>query len=367
MAGRKKRGRAAFNPMSMSFLDVMSCGFGAAILLFLILDPTATESGREVESAMSGEVRLLEQEIIEGRDNLRQVRNTVDRISLEVVEAQGLADRIQRDVDDFMAQLAALEGDTLASDESLEALRADIEALEAEILRMQTSAIDEQGDASRAFVGEGDRQYLTGMFLGGNRIVILLDVSASMLDETLVNIIRIRNMGDDIKRATPKWQRAVRIVDWITSQLPTASQYQVYGFNESPSAALEGSDGVWLEVADQDELNEVVRSVQLLTPGGGGNLQAAFRAVADMLPPPDNVYLITDGLPTQGARVARGSNVTPRERLQLFWQAVDELPPNLPVNTILLPLEGDPAAAAAFWQLGVETGGSFITPSRDWP
>lgn len=353
--------------MGMAFLDVMSCGFGAAILLFLILDPTATERGQQAESTASAEVSLLEQEIIEGRDDLFQVRNTVDRISLEVVEAQGLADRIQRDVDDFLAQLAALEGNTLASEESLEALRADIEALEAEILNLQTSAVEEQGDASRAFLGEGDRQYLTGMFLGGNRIVILLDASASMLDDTLVNIIRIRNMTEDAQRSAPKWQRAVRIVDWISSQLPVASQYQLYTFNESPAAALPGSDGVWLEVADQDELNEVVSAVRSMTPGGGGNLQAAFRAVAQMVPPPDNIYVITDGLPTQGARASRGATITPRERLQLFWQAVDELPPNLPVNTILLPLEGDPAAAAVFWQLGVESGGSFITPSRDWP
>src|SRR5690625_625054 len=150
MAGRRKKGRAAFNPMSMSFLDVMSCGFGAAILLFLILDPTATERGQQSASALSGEVSLLEQDIVDGREELLQVRNAVDRISLEVVEAQGLADRIQREVDDFLAQLAALEGNTLASEESLEALRADIEALEAEILRLQTTAVDEQGEASRA-------------------------------------------------------------------------------------------------------------------------------------------------------------------------------------------------------------------------
>lgn len=367
MAGRRKKGRAAFNPMSMSFLDVMSCGFGAAILLFLILDPTATERGQQSASALSGEVSLLEQDIVDGREELLQVRNTVDRISLEVVEAQGLADRIQREVDDFLAQLAALEGNTLASEESLEALRADIEALEAEILRLQTTAVDEQGEASRAFLGDGDRQYLTGMFLGGNRIVILLDASASMLDETLVNIIRIRNMSEESQRAAPKWQRAVRIVDWISSQLPVASQYQVIAFNESASAVYEDSDGLWLEVADQDELNEVIQSVRSLTPTGGGNLQAAFRAVAEMVPAPDNIYLITDGLPTQGDRAPRGTTITPRERLQLFWQAVDELPRNVPVNTILLPLEGDPAAAAVLWQLGVETGGSFITPSRDWP
>jgi hypothetical protein len=361
---RSKKARSSFNPLSLAFLDVMSCGFGAVVLLFLILDHTATEARSEADPMLTAEVRLLEEEVLEGREQLFRVRNTLDQISLEVVTAQGLANRIQQDIDDFMAQLAALEGNSMATEESLEQLRADIRALEEDLLRLQASAVEERGVSSREFLGDGDRQYLTGMFLGGNRILILLDVSASMLDDTLVNIIRIRNMSDEAKRAAPKWQRAVRIVEWISSQLPIASQYQVYAFNESVKAVLDGTDGVWLEVADRDELNEVVRSVQSIAPGGGNNLQAAFQAVARMNPRPDNVYLITDSLPTQPSNAR---TINPRQRLQLYWQAVDELPRNIPVNTILLPMEGDPASAAAFWQLGQMTGGSFITPSRDWP
>jgi len=32
-----------------------------------------------------------------------------------------------------------------------------------------------------------------------------------------------------------------------------------------------------------------------------------------------------------------------------------------------MPLEGDPSAAAVFWQLAQYTQGSFLTPSKDWP
>ncbi|MBU2098077.1 MAG: VWA domain-containing protein, partial [Gammaproteobacteria bacterium] len=244
---------------------------------------------------------------------------------------------------------------------------ADVQALEEELLRLQATAVEERGTSSREFVGDGDRQYLTGMFLGGNRILILLDTSASMLDDTLVNIIRTRNMSDEAKRAAPKWTRAVKIVEWISSQLPTISQYQVMAFNESVSAVLPGSDGTWLEVADQDELNEVIREVQNLVPSGGNNLEAAFRAVASMSPRPDNVYLITDSLPTQGSRASGATTISPRDRLRLFSDALQAMPQNIPVNTILLPMEGDPGSAAAYWQLGLLSGGSFITPSRDWP
>lgn len=363
----KKKSRSNFDPISLAFLDVMSCGFGAAILLFLIIDHNVTEARTRNDPLLSAEVAMLEVDVREGEENLFQVRNTLDQISMEVVEAQGLAERIQSDFDELMSQLAAMEGDSMATEESLEQLRADIKAMEEELLRLQASAVEERGMSSREFVGDGDRQYLTGMFLGGNRILILLDSSASMLDDTLVNIIRTRNMSDDVKRNAPKWQRAVRIVEWISSQLPLVSQYQVMTFAESVEPVLEERGDEWLEVADQDELNEVIRRLKLVSASGGNNLEAAFRAIAAMSPPPDNVYLITDSLPTQGSRPSNATTISPRDRLRLFSDALDALPRNIPVNTILLPMEGDPASSAAFWQLALSSGGSYITPSRDWP
>lgn len=362
-----KKRKSSFDPISLAFLDVMSCGFGAAILLFLILDHNVTEARNQTDPRLSAEVTMLEDDVREGEENLFRIRNTLNQVSLEVVAAQGLADRIQSEIDDFMSQLAAMEGDSMATEESLEQMRADVRALEEELLRLQATAVEERGLASREFVGDGDRQYLTGMFLGGNRIMILLDASSSMLDDTLVNIIRTRNMSDDAKRNAPKWQRAVRIVEWISSQLPLNSQYQVMLFNQSTSAVLPGTQDRWLEVADQDELNEVIRVLKQQVPSGGNNLETALRTIAAMSPPPDNVYLITDSLPTQGSRPSGASTISPRDRLRLFSDALQVVPRNMPFNTILLPMEGDPAAAAAYWQLALSTGGSFITPARDWP
>lgn len=359
--------RSAFNPMSLAFLDVMSCGFGAVVLIFLILDHQVSVRSEVGDPNLQAEARLLEEEILEGEANLVSIRNTRDVVSLEVVEAQGQATRIQEQINSFMQQLAALENNTVASDESLEQLRADIQSLEEELLRLQSSAIEQTGSDARAFVGEGDRQYLTGMFLGGNRVLILIDTSASMLDETIVNIIRTRNMSDTNKRAAVKWQRAVRTVEWISSQLPVASQYQIYGFNSEVSAALDGTDGNWLEVADRDQLNTAVERVKQLIPQNGTNLAKVFQAASQLSPPPDNIYLITDGLPTLSSVRSSATLITPEKRLELFDDAVEYLPNRTPVNIILLPLEGDPNAPAAYWQLAQITRGSFLSPARDWP
>ena len=81
---------------------------------------------------------------------------------------------------------------------------------------------------------------------------------------------------------------------------------------------------------------------------------------------PDNVILLTDGLPTMGKTAGRGT-VTPRQRLKLFDQAYKEVPKGTPFNVLLYPMEGDPKAASSFWQLAMATRGSFMSLSEDWP
>jgi hypothetical protein len=367
MASNKQK-RRAFNPLSLAFLDVMSCGFGAVVLLFLILDHAAQVEAVDLgDPGVAAEVDLLEEEILEGQEGLVRIRNTLDDVSLEVVTAEGLARQIQREIDDFMQELAALENSSLARVESVEQLRADIRALEEELLRLQASALEQDGNSARQFLGDGDRQYLSGLYLGGNRILIMVDRSASMLDETLINIIRTRNMSDDAKRSAPKWQRVVKIVNWISSQLPITSRYQVYSYSDGTQVALDGTEGQWLEVADRDQLNSVIDQVGAIVPEAGTNMAQMFQTVAQMNPPPDNIFLITDGLPTLGQGRNRDALVTPRQRLELFEDAIESLPEGIPVNVILMPLEGDPSASAAYWQLAQYTRGSFLSPAKDWP
>lgn len=88
----------------------------------------------------------------------------------------------------------------------------------------------------------------------------------------------------------------------------------------------------------------------------------------NLKPAPDNIYLLTDGLPTQAKQAPGGvTPVKPAQRATFFNQAVRELPGRVPVNVLLYPMDGDPDAAGFFWRLAIATKGSFLTPSRDWP
>ena len=360
------RTRRLLTPFSLSFLDIMSCGFGSVVLLFLIIKHNVdTNVPIPVDTRdQTSEVMLLEEEILDGRRNLAKTRNTISEIDEQLVVAQGMARRIMDKIQETRS-LAEQLSETTSSVE-LDRLKLNIKELEEQKQQLQEE-VRETGDDVRRLVGEGNREYLTGLRLGGKRILILLDVSGSMLDDTIVNIIRIRNMRDGIKRNAPKWVQTLRMVDWLTARFPRDSEYQIYVFNTGTRSVLPGQDGKWLKVGNKAELSSVIEALGKIVPEGGTNLERAFAAIGKLRPRPDNVYLITDGLPTQGSRTIRGTTITGRQRLDLFARAVNQVPRNVPVNVLLAPLEGDPEAAYAFWRLAMNSDGSFLIPSEDWP
>jgi hypothetical protein len=219
----------------------------------------------------------------------------------------------------------------------------------------------------REFQGDGNRQYLTGLKLGGERVLILVDGSASMLADTVVNAVRRRNMDDEQKKQSPKWQWTLRTLEWLLAQLPPSSRFQVYIFNTEIQTAVPDTAGEWLDAADDLALENAVAGIKQYSPGAGTSLINAFGAIADFENRPDNVFLLTDGLPTQGKTPPSKYMVSGQQRRKYFNAAIKEFPRGVPINTILFPMEGDPEAAALFWQTALNTKGAFIAPSRDWP
>jgi hypothetical protein len=187
-----------------------------------------------------------------------------------------------------------------------------------------------------------------------------------MLSDSIVNVIRRRNMSDESKKSSPKWQRAVKTTEWLIAQMPEASQYQIYTFNNS-SGSINHDDGVWRNTRDKAGLDNSISQLRKIVPAGGTNLSKAFKALKSFNAPPDNIFLITDGLPTQGNKKQKNMTISGIDRIQLFQESLKELPSRVPVNILLFPMEGDPVAAASYWRLAISTNGSFISPSRDWP
>ncbi|MFQ5669073.1 MAG: VWA domain-containing protein [Acidobacteriota bacterium] len=361
--------RREMNVFSLSFLDAMTCGFGAVILFFMVINASAGLRAGRMTADLQGEVDRLDTQVFEGNKNLVELRNSLREVAEQASRAQGLSAQIIEQITALRAELATYDQSTLARREHINQLAADLKSLE-EGARRLSGGIQSQetpGRRIRSFIGDGNRQYLTGLKIGGKRIAILVDASASMLDATLVNIIRRRNLPDDMKIRAEKWQQAVSTVDWLTTQIPRDSRFQVYTFNEEARSVVPGADGQWLDGGDRKVLDEAVDNLRRMVPEHGTNLYRGLAALKTLQPAPDNVILLVDGLPTQGASEPRGRSVSGKQRVKLFTRALPLLPAGVPVNVILFPMEGDPMAASAYWRLALSTRGSFLSPSRDWP
>ena len=109
-------------------------------------------------------------------------------------------------------------------------------------------------------------------------------------------------------------------------------KFQVITFNTEAAPVLPGTQTQWLEVADTPKLEAISAALRERVPAGGTSLYNAFEALRALPTPPDNIFLLTDGLPTQAERPPRGSKVSGNQRLQFFRDAIRRLPSNVPVN-----------------------------------
>ena len=362
---RKKR----INVFSLAFLDCITCGLGAVILLFVIINAKSAARQETVTSDLMAETTRLEEVVQEGRKNLVTLRNTLEETTVQVTTTQGLSRRVIETISPQKIEQADRDKDTLAREAHINKLKTDVLSLDEELRRLRAGAKteDDQGSSLRPFPGQGDRQYLTDLKMGGKRILILVDASASMLDETIINVIRRRNMDVSHRRGAPKWKRTLATLDWLVGNLPADARFQLYTFNKSARAVLSGSEGKWLKASNSEELEGAIRAMHKTDAVGGTSLFHAFSVAKELSPRPDNILLITDGLPTWGRNKPKGTTVSSAERLAYFEKASRTLPKGVPVNTILMPMEGDAWAAAAYWRLAIDTRGYLLTPARDWP
>jgi len=360
--------RRPLNVFSLSFIDCICCGLGAVILLFVIVNARSAVRRDRMTQDLSSEVNRLEREVLDGRKRMADLRNALEAAEEEIVAIHGTTRQIVPVLKARQEEIAHYQDQTLARKEHADKLKADVRSMEEGVKRLKAGGQEEDdyGSKVRAFAGEGRRQYLTDLRVDGGHILILLDASASMLDPSIVGIVRRRNLPQDQQRRAPKWRKALATVDWLTAQFPPGSRYQIVVFNETARSLVPGTDGRWLKTADTAQLNDAVNRLYQLVPEKSTSLANAFAALRNLRPAPENVFLITDGLPTMGTGTPWFKKVSGEKRLSLFNEAVKMLP-DIPVNVILFPLEGDPAAASAYWQLAALTRGAYFCPSPDWP
>jgi hypothetical protein len=364
------RRRRAIEVFTLSFLDCICCGFGAVILFYTIVSARAGVERMEQTVPTSAQVRMLEEEVQQGRQSLAALRDLLAKTREQTASANEETNQLLMEKNKKSERISTFDGQTLARREHIEQLKSDVRSLTEGTQRL-TAGSDERAGNGQSVLGfhatGGERHYLTGLTLHGRHILVLLDVSASMLHEDLVSILRLRAADDATKRAAAKWRRAVLMVSWLMTQVPPGSELQIYTFNTRARPLLDGTTGRWIAGGDVPQLARMITALQQIVPGDGTSLYNAFAATRTLSPQPDEIVVLTDGLPTQGKTLGKARYVDSAARMRLFDESIGQLPDKVPIDCILLPMQGDNEAPHRFWRLARLTNGTFLMPAKDWP
>lgn len=339
----------------------MSCGLGAVILVLILLKHQPDPSPIDTDVLKSDLSRMQQMEL-----ELQSTLSLVREQELAITKSIGSE---QADKKQVAEQIAALSKIAKAQQAQLQSLKTEIE--NAPPARKEDVIQSDKGQ---------EENYVLGLKVEGRRIVLLVDVSASMTDEKLIDIIVRKSRSDADKKKGPKWQRTKRIVEWLLARLPKDSEAVVIGFSDKSEKI--GPQN-WFSATNPSAIDQVMNSLNAIIPTAATNLQQGLKTAAGLLPAATNFYVVTDGLPTAGTSnyaslnpfsscnslLGKASKISGECRVKLFRQTLSETAPRngQPVNVVLLPLEGDPLAAPEYWRWTYLTGGLLISPAESWP
>ncbi len=175
-----KRRKPPIEIFSMSFLDIISCAFGAVILLFVLskqAEPMVIEGIRE---NLDGVIAELQRTIFELRGEVTVLNREKNAKRVELK-------RDESELDGLNKELQAVRGQYAASEQTLEA-KLIIEGKLA-------SARQELSEEMRRLLGEDFRRSETDSNIGGvpvdsEYIIFIIDTSGSMFNNAWALVIR---------------------------------------------------------------------------------------------------------------------------------------------------------------------------------
>lgn len=352
------RGRKQSETLNIAFLDIMSCGLGAVILLFMLIKHNISDSPA-ANDPLQDEIQQLEME----KQNAEQ---TLKKITADKNIQTNDAGQIRRRISALRQSLQNKESGIKKSSSQLSQLQQDI----------KDTKIPKAEDPIE-IDNINEENYLLGLKIEGKKIALLIDASASMTEKRLIEIIKIKLGSKADKINSSKWQRTKNIVRWLLARLPDNSEIIVIAYNDT--VQFPGGKQ-WLQAGNEKDIKSILKDMQSLVPENATNLQKALKAAKDLRP--DSLYIITDGLPTVGdsnyrnlnpfkkcnSLLGKSKKISGECRVRLFRQTITESAVTATrINVVLLPMEGDPDAINEYWLWAAPTGGLVISPAPNWP
>lgn len=358
----------------LSFLDVLCCGLGAAILLLLIV--------KHKEPFVSEDNLLLMAE-----PELQRLDKRVEKESANVARLDQKLGALRSNIEN----LVAIEKETSQKRSGQEQELVDLTvqlAVEVaklqELERLSRRLADTMEVESSESANEGGLKFgaLSGIQFGGeDKVAVLLDTSASMIHRSLVEIIRTQSAGPQAVRAAFKWRQATLAAQFAYFSIDQDKRFKFLTYSEDVvdlnGKVVGSSELFWDQKTGFHD--SLINRVDRITPKGGTNLRLAIDALSRLVPKPNRIVLITDGLPGKIAgrdrlkscpKNTKGvTRLNGECRISIAIKSVEKLEGKLakvPIDIILLPLEGDSDAVRFYSLISGISAGKLITPSADW-
>jgi hypothetical protein len=159
-----KQRRRELKEVSLSFLDVISCGFGAIVMLLIIArvgDPSALE---ETERQLQGSVKQMQERLFDIRGETVVLNDSLKSRKEQLSELQ---DRVAR----LRERLASVERQSKEISNS--------QVLEEERLRLALQVLTEEMERLQP-LSEASNQLIGGIPVDSEYIIFVIDTSGSM-------------------------------------------------------------------------------------------------------------------------------------------------------------------------------------------
>ncbi len=362
----------------LSFLDVLCCGLGAAVLLLLVVKHGETVAEIDATGFLIEHITEIQELIATKTERKTELERVADETQRQIVTLTAQ--------DDAKSSVSRLQATRLT--DLLREVQQQRVALSNARQALAAGAAEQQREAEEA-QQIASQQHLTGLMVNNDRVVVLLDSSASMLSSSLVEIIRLRASNAQVQLRAEKWVSARGAAKWIVDRLPVGASYQVLTYGD----AVHDSQGnpitgvlipQWETKRDAASAQHHVETLLInLIPQGPTDLKTALTTVAGISPSPAQVILVTDGYPTlpgntslnriRGCPRARAGQVpliSPQCRKNIFDNALRSTRRDLRgirIDVVLYPLDGDSNAVHGYWELAATHGGRLLTPVPGWP
>ena len=175
---RRRRGRRGIAEFGLSFLDVISCGFGAIILLLIIT--------KTMEPVLLEESQIdLESQIVQREEALHEIRGRITELRRQVTDAQA-------QLEDNLLHVAAMQRE-LTDILGRYATTVDRQDLALEATEQLAAAKQNLTDEMQRLLGvdfQRKNELVGGITVDSEYIIFVIDTSGSMFNAAWGQVLR---------------------------------------------------------------------------------------------------------------------------------------------------------------------------------